>query len=127
MLSLCAVLFLGQVQAQAVDSISKGKIRVVVAKADSSTRQPFKPIRIVCAPSITASRGPLIVIDGKVAPEQQLKLINPNDIDKVRVLKESFATALYGSRAANGAVLITLKRGASKNLIKPKAKKDHLD
>lgn len=52
--------------------------------------------------------GPLVIVDGI---EQPFANINPNDIESVSVLKDASSTAIYGSRAANGVILITTKRG----------------
>ncbi|MFZ9190056.1 MAG: TonB-dependent receptor plug domain-containing protein, partial [Schleiferiaceae bacterium] len=60
-------------------------------------------IRIRGGSSINASNDPLIVIDG--LPSEGLGLINPNDIESFTVLKDASATAIYGSRAANGVIL----------------------
>ncbi|MEO7769297.1 MAG: TonB-dependent receptor [Ferruginibacter sp.] len=57
----------------------------------------------------TNDNNPLIVIDGIIGGD--LNLINPNDIDKVSVLKDAGAAAIYGSRSANGVILITTKKG----------------
>ena len=74
-----------------------------------------------------ASNTPLFVIDGQVVSEQNTKSINPDDIAKIDILKSAAATALYGCRAANGVILITLKHRVGKYLHQPEAKKDHLD
>lgn len=78
--------------------------------------------------SINASNAPLIVIDGfPISDIQQpgtggiyqggtfsvLNSLNPNDVESITVLKDASATAIYGSRAANGVILISTKRGAS--------------
>ena len=52
--------------------------------------------------------GPLILVDGM---EMSLNEVNPNDVASISILKDAAATSLYGSRAANGVVLITTKRG----------------
>ena len=87
-------------------------------------------IRIRGGTSITASNEPLFVIDGvpvdgrNVTPGgsgqvsngpagNPLSLINPNDIESISVLKDASATAIYGSRGANGVVLITTRQGTS--------------
>lgn len=57
----------------------------------------------------TNNNDPLIVIDGIVGGD--LNLINPNDIDNVSVLKDAGAAAIYGSRSANGVILVTTKKG----------------
>ena len=56
--------------------------------------------------------APLIVIDG-VPVDQGFETLNPNDIESVNVLKDASSAAIYGSRAANGVILVTTKKGAS--------------
>jgi TonB-linked SusC/RagA family outer membrane protein len=75
-------------------------------------------IRIRTGASLNASNDPLIVIDGvpvdgnKVSGnENLLSTINPDDIESISVLKDASATALYGSRASNGVLIITTKKG----------------
>jgi len=63
--------------------------------------------RIRGAASLSGSNQPLIVVDGQ--PIQDINLINPDEIESFSVLKDAAATALYGSRASNGVVLITTK------------------
>lgn len=67
--------------------------------------------------TITGSSDPLIVVDGVVTSFGSLNDINPSDIDKVDVLKDAAATAIYGSRGGEGVLLITTKRGKDKTLI----------
>lgn len=78
-------------------------------------------IRIRGVNSLTSSASPLIVIDGVpvvnsdrsgIVPANPLANINPSDIESFDILKDGSATAIYGSRAANGVILITTKRGA---------------
>ncbi len=76
-------------------------------------------IRIRGGSSLSANNDPLIVIDGiPVASDQisgsrnNLNIVNPNDIESFTVLKDASATAIYGSRASNGVIIITTKRGA---------------
>ena len=76
------------------------------------TRSNNKPgggydIKIRGINSITASSSPLIVIDG--VPGGNLDFVNPDDIEKIDVLKDASATAIYGSRAANGVIVIKTK------------------
>ncbi len=61
--------------------------------------------------SITASNTPLYVVDGIPFDAGTMADLNPNDIASVEVLKDASATAIYGSRGANGVVLITTKKG----------------
>lgn len=67
-------------------------------------------IRIRGIGSINASSEPLIVVNG-VPYNGQLNSINPQDIESMSILKDAAATALYGSRAANGVIMITTKKG----------------
>ena len=71
-------------------------------------------IRIRMGASLSATNDPLIVIDGiPVANSAPLSSINPNDIETFTVLKDASATAIYGSRASNGVVIITTKKGST--------------
>jgi TonB-linked SusC/RagA family outer membrane protein len=64
--------------------------------------------------SITGSSNPLVVVDGVITSFGGLNDINPVDIDKVDVLKDAAATAIYGSRGGAGVILVTTKRGEGK-------------
>lgn len=66
-------------------------------------------IRIRGVGSISAGGEPLVVVDG--LPGASMSAINPNDIETIDILKDASATAIYGSRGANGVILITTKRG----------------
>jgi len=68
-------------------------------------------IRIRGSNSINGNNDPLVVIDGVVGGE--LSSLNPNDIQSIDVLKDASASAIYGSRGANGVVLVTTKKGKS--------------
>ena len=75
-------------------------------------------IRIRGGSSLNASNDPLIVIDGVPMTNQTqgggmnaLTMVNPNDIESMTVLKDASATAIYGSRASNGVIIITTKKG----------------
>lgn len=70
-------------------------------------------IRIRGTRSITASNEPLIVVDGIMDAVHDLNEINMSDIASVSVLKDASSTAIYGSRGANGVVIITTKNGSS--------------
>lgn len=61
--------------------------------------------------TINASSNPLYVVDGVVM--ENFNLLNPNDIERIEVLKDASSTAIYGARGANGVVLVTTKRGKS--------------
>ncbi|MEV4886195.1 TonB-dependent receptor [Chitinophaga ginsengisegetis] len=61
--------------------------------------------------SIKASNGPLYIVDG--VQYENIQDINPNDIQSMEVLKDASSTAIYGSRGANGVIMVTTKRGTS--------------
>lgn len=71
-------------------------------------------VRIRGVGSISLNPNPLYVIDG--VPAGGLNTISPNDIESIEVLKDASASAIYGSRAANGVVLITTKKGKAGKL-----------
>ena len=69
-------------------------------------------VRVRGATSLTGSNEPLFVIDGvPVEDPSMLDAISPNDIQSKDVLKDASAAAIYGSRAANGVVIVTTKKG----------------
>lgn len=69
-------------------------------------------IRIRMGASLSATNDPLIVIDGVPTDNSSLNAINPNDIESYTVLKDASATAIYGSRASNGVLIVTTKKGS---------------
>ncbi|MGS2737789.1 SusC/RagA family TonB-linked outer membrane protein [Sinomicrobium sp. M5D2P17] len=80
-------------------------------------------IRIRGGASLNASNDPLIVIDGVPVDKEgvagisnPLNIVNPNDIESFTVLKDASAAAIYGSRASNGVIIITTKKGSSGEL-----------
>jgi len=82
-------------------------------------------IRIRGGASLSANNSPLIVVDGLPLDQRgvqgvrnQLNAINPNDIQDFVVLKDASATAIYGSRASNGVILITTKKGKANAALK---------
>jgi TonB-linked SusC/RagA family outer membrane protein len=108
-----------------VDQALVGQLAGVQVKQTSGVPgRPFS-IQVRGAGSISAGNEPLYVIDGfpletvgasangRFGSGNPLDNINPNDIEKIEVLKDAAAAAIYGSRAANGVVLITTKRGRS--------------
>lgn len=72
-------------------------------------------IRIRMGASLSATNDPLIIIDGIPVVNTTISSINPNDIESFTVLKDASATAIYGSRASNGVILITTKKGSLDN------------
>ena len=66
--------------------------------------------------SISADNGPLYVVDGMTIQNGGIENINPQDIESIEVLKDASSTAVYGSRGANGVVLVTTKKGKAGKL-----------
>jgi TonB-dependent starch-binding outer membrane protein SusC len=96
-----------------------GKFAGVAITSSSGAPGAGSTIRIRGGASLNASNDPLIVIDGfpvdNTSPggvANPLATINPNDIETFTVLKDASATAIYGSRASNGVIIITTKKGA---------------
>ena len=95
-----------------------GKIAGVDVQTSSGQPGADAQIRIRGGASLSASNAPLFVIDGLAMDDNKttgmnnpLALINPNDIESFTVLKDASATAIYGSRASNGVIIITTKKG----------------
>lgn len=74
-------------------------------------------IRIRGTGSITQSNEPLYVVDGYPMEGSAFRLISPTNIESIEVLKDASSTAIYGSRGANGVVIITTKKGKGKPMI----------
>ncbi len=94
-----------------VDQALMGKVAGVQVKPVSGQPGAAPQIRIRGIGSISAGGDPLYVVDG--FPTDNIQTINPNDIESLDILKDASATAIYGSRGANGVVIINTKRGKS--------------
>jgi len=99
------------------DQLVMGKVAGVQITPNGGSPGSGSTIRIRGGSSLNASNDPLIVIDGvPVANDgiagspNPLSLINPNDIENITVLKDASATAIYGSRASNGVIIVTTKK-----------------
>ena len=119
----------GSVMAIKPDELSKGittnaqdmlsgKIAGVSVISNDGTPGGGAQIRIRGGSSLNASNDPLIVIDGLAIDNEGIKgmanglsMVNPADIETLTVLKDASATAIYGSRASNGVIIITTKKG----------------
>src|SRR6056297_3285463 len=100
------------------EELFQGRAAGVTVTSNSGAPGAGATIRIRGGSSLSASNNPLFVVDGLPLEESgisgmrnPLNSINPNDIESITVLKDASATAIYGSRASNGVVLITTKRG----------------
>ena len=107
-------------QGQIVSSTSliAGKVAGVQVTSGGGAPGEGNTIRIRGGSSLSASNDPLVVIDGVAmnndgvdGGRNALNQINPNDIETFNVLKDASATAIYGSRASNGVIIITTKKG----------------
>jgi len=99
------------------EQLIQGKAAGVQITPGSGSPGSGASIRIRGGASLNASNDPLIVIDGVpvqggiAGSPNPLNLINPNDIENITVLRDASAAAIYGSRASNGVILITTKKG----------------
>ena len=111
-------------QTTATDMLS-GKIAGVAVTTNDGAPGGGATIRIRGGSSLNASNDPLIVIDGLAMDNDGIKgvanplsLVNPADIESFTVLKDASATAIYGSRASNGVIIITTKKGTANQKLK---------
>jgi TonB-linked SusC/RagA family outer membrane protein len=100
-----------------------GKMAGVNVVSGSGAPGAASTIRIRSGASLSASNDPLIVIDGVPVDNSSIEGggnilggINPNDIETFTVLKDASATAIYGSRASNGVIVITTKKGTDSGI-----------
>lgn len=106
------------------EQLINGKVSGVQIMSNSGSPTAGSTIRVRGGASLNASNDPLIVLDG--VPLETggisgntgnfLSLINPNDIENMTILKDASSTAIYGSRASNGVIIITTKKGSSDKL-----------
>jgi len=89
----------------------KGRVAGVNVFLNSGSPTASPRILIRGLGTINSSSNPLFVVDGVVM--ENMQFLNPNDIERMEVLKDASSTAIYGARGANGVVLISTKRGAS--------------
>lgn len=95
-----------------VEDALQGRAAGVTVARQSGAPGGAVKIRVRGTNSITGNNNPLVVIDGIIGGD--LTTLNPNDIETMDVLKDASATAIYGSRGANGVILITTKKGSGK-------------
>ncbi len=100
------------VQTSRVDEALAGKLSGVLIQNASGEPGADPKIQIRAASSISSNSSPLIVVDGYPI-SGSLATVNPNDIESLEVLKDAASAAIYGSRGANGVVLVTTKKGKS--------------
>ena len=112
---------LAEVPVTSVDKMLSGKLAGVQISMTSGQPGASSQIRVRGTSSINASNAPLWVVDGipiisegtsqMTNQSTSIATINPNDIESITVLKDAAAAAVYGSRAANGVILVTTKSG----------------
>lgn len=108
-----------------IDQLANGKLAGVQITSGGGAPGAASRIRIRGGASLNASNDPLIVVDGVPLDNaglsgaaNPLSFINPNDIETFTVLKDASATAIYGSRASNGVIMITTKKGSKSGATK---------
>ncbi|NDV79285.1 SusC/RagA family TonB-linked outer membrane protein [Dysgonomonas sp. 511] len=91
--------------------------RVAGLQISQTSGEPGNPsrVRIRGNASIMGSNSPLVVIDGSPVEYADFSQMNMNDVESVSVLKDASATSLYGSRAANGVLIVTSKKAQQRN------------
>ena len=89
----------------------QGKVAGLQVFTESGEPSATSSIRLHSAGSISADTAPLIVLDGVPVSTSVFTSLNSNDIESITTLKDASATSIYGSRAANGVIYITTKRG----------------
>lgn len=100
------------IQANRVDDALAGKLAGVLIQNQDGAPGADPKIQIRAASSISGDSQPLIVVDGYPI-SGSLATVNPNDIESLEVLKDAASAAIYGSRGANGVILVTTKKGKS--------------
>lgn len=89
----------------------QGKVPGLVVVQNSDPNGGVNSMTLRGASTLNGSTEPLYVVDG--IPGVELNLISPNDIESIDVLRDASATAIYGSKAANGVIIVTTKRGSN--------------
>lgn len=98
------------IQAARVDDALAGKLPGVLIQNQSGEPGADPKIQVRAASSLSGDSNPLIVVDGYPI-SGSLATVNPNDIQSLEVLKDAASAAIYGSRGANGVILVTTKQG----------------
>ncbi|MFY0606545.1 MAG: TonB-dependent receptor [Cyclobacteriaceae bacterium] len=106
---------IASIQAARVDDALAGKLPGVLIQNQSGEPGADPRIQIRAASSLSGSSQPLIVVDGYPI-SGSLATVNPNDIESMEVLKDAASAAIYGSRGANGVILVTTKKGKTGKL-----------
>ena len=112
---------IAEIPASSIDKMLSGKMAGVQITQSSGQPGSSTSIRIRGTSSINAGNNPLYVVDGVAVmsgddsdltnTSNVIAMLNPNDIENITVLKDAAAASVYGSRAANGVILVTTKSG----------------
>jgi TonB-linked SusC/RagA family outer membrane protein len=104
---------LKQIPSSNITAQLQGRVAGVTVSGDGRPGAGAK-IRIRGFTSFTGANDPLYIVDG--VPTQDISNLNPNDVENISVLKDAGAASIYGSRAANGVILVTTKKGQNKGV-----------
>lgn len=99
------------VPAPSFDQALQGQAPGLMVLSDSGEPSKAATFRIRGTNSINSGKDPLFILDGVAISSSDFNTISPNDIESISVLKDASSTSIYGTRASNGVVVITSKRG----------------
>lgn len=103
---------LDEIPTSRLDNALIGKIAGLTVQNNTSEAGADPTLRVRGASSINANAEPLVVVDGHPIADG-LAFINPYDVESIEVLKDAASSAIYGSRGANGVILVTTKKGTA--------------
>ncbi|MBV5343432.1 TonB-dependent receptor plug domain-containing protein, partial [bacterium] len=92
-----------------LDQALQGRAAGVTVNANSGQPGASASIRIRGIGSVMGGSEPIFVVDGMIT--NNISFLSPNDIESTEILKDASSTAIYGSRGANGVILVTTKKG----------------
>jgi TonB-dependent starch-binding outer membrane protein SusC len=99
-------------QASVLEAI-QGQVAGLQVFSSSGDPGTIQSVRLHGIGSLNSSNTPLYILDGIAISDVTFRALNPNDIENISVLKDASSTSIYGSRAANGVIYITTKRGSA--------------
>jgi len=108
---------LDQLPLARLENALQGKLAGVQIRDRSSEVGEAPDIKIRGSASFSASNKPLVVVDGFPLVDGDLSDVDVSDVESLEVLKDAASTAIYGSRGANGVIMITTKKGASNRTV----------
>lgn len=100
-----------QIPVGSFDAMLQGQVAGMQVITNSGAPGSNATIRIRGVSSLNAGTDPLFIMDGVQITAGDFSALNPNDIENISVMKDASATSIYGSKAANGVIIITSKRG----------------